>query len=118
LRINNLVKENIWDPPLNQSTLCGFVLTSCFNRLHDIPNKSYTFKETLSEYEIFKGIPSNINPSDSFIKYELATTLFSDFAEKQRLIYVPTGYPAIKNDNLLPDFPDVTHDKTQNMNFV
>ena len=62
----------------------------------------------LSSYAIFKGDPAALIPNDTYIKYELATTLFSDNAEKQRLIKVPQGSKMKAAGDLLPEFPDGT----------
>jgi hypothetical protein len=54
------------------------------------PNNS-ELKLTLSEYEIFSGNPYNLIPNSGYKLYELASTLFSDLSEKQRLIKLPSG---------------------------
>jgi uncharacterized repeat protein (TIGR03806 family) len=43
----------------------------------------------LSEFGFFNGSPDA--PTDDLIAYTLATPLFSDYAEKQRYIYLPKG---------------------------
>jgi uncharacterized repeat protein (TIGR03806 family) len=62
----------------------------------------------LSDYNIFQGDPSELNPSSDFHLYELATELFTDYAMKQRLIKVPPGYTLTGINGGLPDFPDGT----------
>jgi uncharacterized repeat protein (TIGR03806 family) len=62
----------------------------------------------LSDYNIFQGDPSELIPSSDFHLYELATELFTDYAEKQRLIKVPPGYTMTGLNGGLPDFPDGT----------
>ena len=62
----------------------------------------------LSDYNIFQGIPSNLNPSPDFHLYELSTQLFTDYAEKQRLIKIPAGTKMSAIDNGLLEFPDGT----------
>lgn len=59
----------------------------------------------LSDYGFFKGELKNLEPSDLVIPYDLNTPLFSDFAGKERLIYVPGGKQAVYNDNTVFDFP-------------
>ncbi len=66
------------------------------------------FSYTLSEYKIFKGIPSNLEPSEDMILYELATPLFSDYSEKQRLIRLPVGEKMKPMGDGLPEFPEGT----------
>ncbi|SEM79071.1 conserved hypothetical protein, HNE_0200 family [Mucilaginibacter gossypiicola] len=66
----------------------------------------YIFKPNLSDYHIFKGKMNNLIPSAGFYSYTLATTLFTDYAEKQRLIWLPPGTKMSRiNDGLL-DFPE------------
>jgi mono/diheme cytochrome c family protein len=62
----------------------------------------------LSEYHIFEGKPSNLKPAAGFEVYDLATTLFTDYAEKQRLIRLPTGSQLQRAGNGLPVFPEGT----------
>lgn len=62
----------------------------------------------LSGYNIFKGKASDLIPDQGFMPYELSTTLFSDYAEKQRLIKLPPGSSLKPVNNGLPEFPDGT----------
>ncbi|HEY5826323.1 MAG TPA: c-type cytochrome [Cyclobacteriaceae bacterium] len=62
----------------------------------------------LSDYHIFQGNPSQLVPSPDFTLYELSTQLFTDYAEKQRLIKIPFGQVINPIDNKLPDFPSGT----------
>lgn len=62
----------------------------------------------ISDYNIFQGNPSNLIPANGFKLYELATQLFTDYAEKQRLIKIPAGYLMSAVDDRLPNFPDGT----------
>jgi uncharacterized repeat protein (TIGR03806 family) len=62
----------------------------------------------LSEYTIFQGKLSDLEPTDNFKVYELSTELFSDYAEKQRLIKIPEGHTLISRNDGLPDFPEGT----------
>src|SRR5258705_12775464 len=66
------------------------------------------FLPQLSAYHIFKGNPQNLVPEAGFHAYTLATSLFTDYAEKQRLIRLPAGTKMTKIDEDLPDFPDST----------
>jgi uncharacterized repeat protein (TIGR03806 family) len=67
-----------------------------------------TLLPTLSAYKIFKGDPTDLMPSDGFQLYELATPLFTDYAEKQRLIKLPSGTHLKSLGDGLPEFPDET----------
>jgi len=62
----------------------------------------------LSEYHIFEGRPSNLKPAADFSIYDLATTLFTDYAEKQRLIKLPRGGRLQRMGDGLPVFPEGT----------
>ena len=63
---------------------------------------------TLSDYRIFQGEPAALVPSADYHLYELSTELFTDYAEKQRLIKIPGGSTITSNGDGLPDFPDGT----------
>lgn len=62
----------------------------------------------LTDYNIFQGNPSALIPTAEFELYEIATQLFSDYAEKQRLISIPAGDALTVTSDGLPDFPDGT----------
>jgi uncharacterized repeat protein (TIGR03806 family) len=62
----------------------------------------------ISDYHIFQGNPAALTPANGYHVYELSTGLFTDYAEKQRLINVPEGYTITATGNGLPDFPDET----------
>lgn len=64
--------------------------------------------EKLSAYNIFRGKQSDLIPANGFELYELPTQLFTDYAEKQRLVKIPTGSQMKAKDDGLPDFPDGT----------
>ena len=62
----------------------------------------------LSDYNIFTGDPAALTPGNGFHLYELATGLFTDYAEKQRLIKVPANQTITAVNDGLPQFPDGT----------
>ena len=62
----------------------------------------------LSEYAIFQGNPADLISNDEYKLYELSSQLFTDYAEKQRLIKVPQGSRLSAIDNALLDFPEGT----------
>jgi mono/diheme cytochrome c family protein len=62
----------------------------------------------LSEYHIFEGRLSDLKPAADFSIYDLATTLFTDYAEKQRLIRLPRGGRLQRAGDGLPVFPEGT----------
>lgn len=63
-------------------------------------------KNKLSEYGIYSGTVSDLVPSSDFKLYELASTAFSDFSEKQRLLKLPAGTQLQFSGNGLPLFPE------------
>jgi uncharacterized repeat protein (TIGR03806 family) len=62
----------------------------------------------LSDYNIFTGDPAALTPGNGFHLYELATGLFTDYAEKQRLIKVPANQKFTAVNDGLPQFPEGT----------
>ncbi len=62
----------------------------------------------ISDYKIFTGEPVALTPGNGFQLYELATGLFTDYAEKQRLIKLPAGKAIVAVNDGLPHFPDST----------
>jgi len=62
----------------------------------------------LSDYNIFQGNQSDLIPDKGYEPYEISTQLFSDYAEKQRLIKIPGGRKITASNDGLPDFPDGT----------
>ncbi|GAB3931273.1 SO2930 family diheme c-type cytochrome [Larkinella terrae] len=67
-----------------------------------------SFLPKLSQYGIFQGNPANLNPSADFHLYELASTLFTDYAGKQRLIKLPPGTSLAAQGDGFPAFPSGT----------
>ena len=67
-----------------------------------------TLLPKLSDYNIFTGDPVALTPANGFHLYELATGLFTDYAEKQRLIKVPANQTITAVNDGLPQFPDGT----------
>ncbi len=64
----------------------------------------------LSDYHFYEGDLKNLEPNPTLLPYDLTTGLFSNYAEKQRLIYFPVGSEAayINNEQETIDFPDGT----------
>lgn len=71
-------------------------------------DNTQSFLPHLSQYGIFKGTPAHLVPAKEYHLYELASTLFSDYAEKQRLIKLPTGTRLMAQGEGLPVFPTGT----------
>ncbi len=64
------------------------------------------FLPKISDYKMFRGNQANLIPDSGFVFYELSSTLFTDHAEKQRLVSVPSGTLLKANDNGILKFPD------------
>lgn len=70
--------------------------------------KTVVFADSLSAYNIFQGTPGDLIPSADFELLELSSSLFTDYAHKQRLVKLPTGTQLTRlNDNSI-DFPNGT----------
>ena len=69
------------------------------------PQQSNNYHGKLSDYGFFIGPVHELKPSDKVIEYELNTPLFSDYAHKQRLIYLPpqSQMKALENGQI--EFP-------------
>jgi uncharacterized repeat protein (TIGR03806 family) len=74
----------------------------------DSLKNNFSFKQKLSEYNIYQGKLLNLTPAPDFHFYEIATKLFSDLAEKQRLIHLPVGEKITLTGNGVPDLPNGT----------
>jgi len=70
--------------------------------MHDVETMPF---EKLSDYGFFRGELKNLQPVDGIIPYDLNTPLFSDFAGKSRLVYIPKGEQAVYSENEAFDFP-------------
>lgn len=90
-------------------TAIAFLLIwSCNQTPKTIQQPDFNFPKTLTEMGFFKGRIYDLEPDSGIIKYQLSSTLFTDYAEKQRLIKLPKGEKMIvKGDGLLL-FPEGT----------
>ena len=66
------------------------------------------FLPTLSELNVFVGDLGNLDITPYGFEYELHTSLFSDYAHKQRFIVLPQGEKMTYDGEGLPLFPDNT----------
>jgi uncharacterized repeat protein (TIGR03806 family) len=62
----------------------------------------------LSDYAVYKGKTAELVPNNDYKLYELSSQLFTDYAEKQRLIKVPTGTSMTIVGDGLVNFPEGT----------
>jgi len=74
------------------------------------PNTKQTTTSTdqLSHFGVFAGTMSSLTPSAGFQPYQVASALFSDYAEKQRLIKIPAGTKLTASGDGLLQFPEGT----------
>lgn len=85
------------------------IFISCSEYTGYIPAPdTVTFRQKLSDYNIFQGNPSDLTPASDYHLIELSSSLFVNYAEKQRLVKLPTGSQIIKVDNGIPNFPNGT----------
>ncbi|HOY79435.1 MAG TPA: hypothetical protein PLN33_16585, partial [Hyphomonadaceae bacterium] len=61
--------------------------------------------EKLSEYGFFASAAAHAAPAEGVLPYDLVNALFSDYAGKHRLVYVPKGQSATYNPDKVFDFP-------------
>ncbi|WP_299101811.1 hypothetical protein [uncultured Winogradskyella sp.] len=66
------------------------------------------FQTNLSDLNLFLGNLDELNITDKAFEYNLNTTLFTDYAHKQRLIALPEGTSMAFDGDGLPIFPDNT----------
>ena len=92
------------------ASVLGYAVGNHQSQLYNAPVKSANidFAPNLAAYNIYQGIMSDLVPSDDFHLLELSTALFTDYAEKQRLVKVPEGSMMQANGDGLPEFPDGT----------
>ena len=64
-----------------------------------------SFKQKLSEYGFYSAPMRKLQPADGILQYELNSALFSDYAEKQRLIKLPKGGKIRYRESGVLDFP-------------
>lgn len=72
-----------------------------------IPNGTEAFK-LLSEYRLFQGNIADLIPAEDVIPYDLNTPLYSDYALKDRFIWMPKGVTATANPDGTINFPEKT----------
>lgn len=87
--------------------LASFVAFLISKQSGPIENK-HAFPKQLSAFKLFKGDLKNLIPADDVEILELSSTLFTDYAEKQRLLKLPKGGKMIAVNDGLPKFPEGT----------
>ncbi|MFT5304024.1 MAG: hypothetical protein ACI814_004847, partial [Mariniblastus sp.] len=71
----------------------------------DIRERLNRYKPRITDYGVFKLPVSDLEPAEGVIEYELNTPLFTDYAQKQRLIKLPPGTSASYTSTGPLDFP-------------
>lgn len=70
------------------------------------PLLAFAPKLQLSEYGFFSGALAELKPGNGVFPYEVNAPLFSDYAEKARFIYLPTGTHMQYRDKQPFEFPE------------
>ena len=65
----------------------------------------------LSDYGFFDDLNTQ-SPTDGVLPYQLITPLFSDYADKLRFVYIPTGGFAEYVPDKVFDFPEEVAEET------
>ena len=63
------------------------------------------YHEKLSEWKIFEGKLASLKPKKGVVPYSLNTPLYTDYAEKSRLVRLPAGTSVEYKANEVLDFP-------------
>ncbi len=71
-----------------------------------LPPAESGIKQNLSEYAFFTGPIADLRPSDQVFPYEVNAPLFSDYAEKARFIYLPTGTKMMYQPDASFEYPE------------
>ncbi len=93
---------------LNDGTNCKTALVNIdvFNETTVTLDLDLFPYNTLSEYNFFIGNLTSVAPAYGVLRYEPITPLFTDYARKDRYIWIPTGEKATYiADNKSLDFP-------------
>ena len=80
-------------------SVAALALTSC-GRFED-----GEFPQKLSEWGLFRGPLKAFEPSEGVVPYDIATPLFSDYADKSRHIRLPKGQPARYHESAAFEMP-------------
>jgi uncharacterized repeat protein (TIGR03806 family) len=95
--------------PLVHALLIGGMLLTqwaCKKEMETLPVQVATPHPKLSDYNLFRGDLSLLQPAVGVLPYDLNTPLFTDYAEKARFVYVPSGAKAIYRENTAIEFPE------------
>ncbi|HEX7656669.1 MAG TPA: hypothetical protein VF404_06700, partial [Sphingomonas sp.] len=80
-------------------------LAACHQAPTEVTFRATGFPRTLAEWGLFTVKDHRIAPHKGMVTYELATPLFSDYAQKWRTICMPPGTSATYEPDKTFDFP-------------
>ncbi|MEO8660970.1 MAG: SO2930 family diheme c-type cytochrome [Bryobacteraceae bacterium] len=63
------------------------------------------YPKRLSEWRLFTGELAGLKPAKGVLPYDINTPLFSDYASKERVVWMPAGKSATYNESEAFDFP-------------
>ena len=73
----------------------------------DIP-RTETFANALSDYDLYEEPLAALRPARGVLPYELSSELFTDYAHKQRLLWIPEGSSITVPEGETAEFPEGT----------
>lgn len=88
--------------------LLGILLAS-FSLTSEKGHNLFSLKEKLSEYGFFTAELKQLLPARNVIPYDLNSTLFSNYAEKQRFVFMPEGSQVAYKEKGVLYFPQGTY---------
>jgi uncharacterized repeat protein (TIGR03806 family) len=83
----------------------GLYLISCNDGPHTASN-NIAFKSKLSAYGLFESDMAYLRPAEEVEIIDISSPLFTDYAEKQRILKIPADKKVMLNGNGLPIFPE------------
>lgn len=89
-----------------KNVLLFFLLGSLASMRLPAPAKNDAPKAKLSEYGFFSGPLADLKPAHGVHPYEVNAPLFSDYADKKRMIYLPEGTKMGFEPTAAFDFPE------------
>jgi len=87
------------------AALLTLALSGCVHETTQVTFHAEENPQSLKEWGLFDVKAGRITPRAGLVAYELATPLFSDYAQKWRAVFVPKGMSARYNPDKTFDFP-------------
>ena len=98
---NRTIRRSTFQYVAILTCIIAFAISSCSSsdqEYTEVPEKSVVIPaeiySKLSDYNFFKGDVKLQIPSDEMLPYEPISSLFSDYAEKKRFVYIPKNLKA------------------------